>query len=523
MTASAGQQMHEPLLPDRSETVWERWWGSVTADPRRSRLAAWLLPTLLTVLAGVLRLTNLSHPHALAFDETYYVKDAWTLLQLGYSASWPDGANESFLAGDTDVFRTDGSFVVHPPLGKWIIALGMAAFGADSGFGWRVTTALVGTIAVLVLYLIAKRLTGSTVVAGIAGFLMAIDGLAIVMSRIALLDNTLMLFVLLAFWFVLIDRERTMTRIAMTIAARDDGVNEVRWGPVLWNRPWIIAAGVALGAATAVKWSGLYVLAGLGIYLVITDALARRRAGVAYWPTDGILRQGPVTFLLLVPVSLVVYVASWASWLFTADGYNRDVDPNPLVALWKYHEAIYNFHVGLTSAHSYSSPAWQWPLLVRPTSVWVDRPEPGTSSCGWSDDCIATISTIPNPLIWFASVAAVAFLVYRFIRTRDWRIAFVLTGVAATYVPWLLYPERTIFQFYTIAILPFMILALVIALRSVAGSPDAPAYRRASGQGVVVAFLTVVALLSAFYYPVWTGMMVPYEFWRIHNWSPTWI
>ena len=63
------------------------------------------------------------------------------LTVLGYAATWPDGANESFLAGDTDTFGTTGSFVVHPPLGKYLIGIGMALFGAESSFGWRIATA----------------------------------------------------------------------------------------------------------------------------------------------------------------------------------------------------------------------------------------------------------------------------------------------------------------------------------------------------------------------------------------------
>ena len=56
-------------------------------------------------------------------------------------------------------------------------------------------------------------------------------------------------------------------------------------------------------------------------------------------------------------------------------------------------------------------------------------------------------------------------------------------------MPWLLYPERTIFQFYTIAILPFMLLALIFALRDIAGRPAPRHTAGASGQGVVVVFL----------------------------------
>ncbi len=101
----------------------------IRGSPRRW---AWLAPTLVTLLAGILRVWNLGHPHAFIFDETYYVKDAWTQWVLGYAATWPDGANESFLAGDTDVFTSTGSFVVHPPLGKLLIGAGMALFGPDS-------------------------------------------------------------------------------------------------------------------------------------------------------------------------------------------------------------------------------------------------------------------------------------------------------------------------------------------------------------------------------------------------------
>ena len=519
----------DPLLPLARPTVFERtvferlglW---LQTRPAVGGLWHWLAPALVTLLAAVLRLFNLGHPHALVFDETYYAKDAWTLSRLGYESKWPDGADTAFLAGDTMGFLTDGSFVVHPPLGKWLIALGYGVFGADTAWGWRFAAALAGTAAVLVLILIARRLTGSTVGACIAGLLLAVDGLGIVLGRVALLDGFLMLFVLLAFWFVLIDRDRVQTRIALAASGDDPS----SWGPVLWSRPWILAAGVALGAATAVKWSGLYVLAALGIYLVVIDALARRRAGIRRWLPDAALRQGPVTFLLFVPVAAIAYLTTWTGWLVTEGGYDRDSDANPLLALGNYHQAIYNFHVGLTSGHSYASPAWQWPLLLRPTSMYWQKTDAGVDGCDMAGGCVQAISSIPNPLIWYAGVAAIVFLAVRLIwpgagRSRDWRVAFVLTGVAATYVPWLLYPERTIFQFYTIVIVPFLILALVLSLRRIAGPSDAPTDRRTSGQGAVAAFLLVAVAVSVFWYPLWTAIEVPYEFWRLHNWMFSWI
>jgi dolichyl-phosphate-mannose-protein mannosyltransferase len=522
----------EPLPPAAAPALHVRLYRWLAPDARRARALAWIAPAAVTLLAALLRLVNLGHPHTIVFDETYYVKDSWSQWNLGYPSTWPEEADPRFVAGETGIFTDTGSFVVHPPLGRILIGAGMALLGPESSTGWRLAVALAGVASVLVLYLLARSLTGSVVFATLAGTLMAVDGLAIVMSRIALLDGILTLFVLLAFWFTVLDRRGAGDRLARLVTARSE---PPAWGPVLWRRPWLLAAGAAAGAATAVKWSGLYVLAAIGIYVVVTDALARRRAGVGIWPADAVLRQGPVSFLLVVPVAAVVYLASWTSWLATDGGWSRhalDASPAtgawawvplPLQNLWAYHVAIYNFHVGLSTPHGYASPAWQWPFLVRPTSMYWRQDEAGVDGCTLPDGCTEAVSSIANPLLWWAGVAAVVYLAVRFVLTREWGFAVVLTGVAATYVPWLLYPERTIFQFYTVVILPFLVLALAYALRDIArGRPDEPRSARA-GEIAVLVFLGAVVVLSAFWYPVWTGMPVPYEFWRLHNWLPTWV
>ncbi|WP_353114570.1 phospholipid carrier-dependent glycosyltransferase [Microbacterium sp.] len=511
------------LLPpvERGTTRFEAIRDRVRADPVLHRMSGWLAPALVTLLAAILRIANLSHPQQIMFDETYYVKDAWSLWTQGYEAEWGDGANEALLKGNTDALTSRGSFVVHPPLGKWIIALGMGLFGPGSSFGWRITTALIGTFTVLLVFLVAKELTRSATVATIAASLLAIDGLGIVLSRIALLDASLTFFVLLGVLFVLYDRRRAIP----LIERGDPEAPDPMLGRLLVRRPWLIAAGIALGAASAVKWSGLYALAGLGIYVVVTDALARRRAKVILWPSDAAFRQGPISFLLLVPPALLTYLVCWTGWLVTSGGYDRKLAGNPLVALWQYHSAMYGFHVGLHSSHPYASPAWQWPFLLRPTAIWVGNEQGG---CG-TGHCISVISSVPNPLIWFGGMAAAVYLLYRVVRAllRGRSVApamsVPLVGLAITYVPWLIYPERTIFQFYTVVMVPFVVIALAVALRELAGRPDAPLHRRKAGQRTVGVFLVVALLVSAFFYPVWTGMSVPYEFWLIHNWLPGWI
>lgn len=302
------------------------------------------------------------------------------------------------------------------------------------------------------------------------------------------------------------------------------------WGPLLWDRPWLLAAGAAAGAATAVKWSGLYVIAAIGIYVVVTDALARRRVGIVQWPMDAV-RQGLISFVLIVPVSFVVYLTSWSGWLFTTGGYMRSNEPTgtgllallpgPLQNLVSYHESMYDFHVGLVTPHSYASPAWQWPFLIRPTSMYWHQDDFGVNGCALPNGCTEAIASNSNPLIWWAGIAASVYLLVRFVMVRDWRHALVLTGLAATYLPWLMYPERTIFQFYTVAMVPFLVLALTFALQDLA--QGVRGLSRVNGQLIVAVFLVACVGISAFWYPVWAGLPVSYEFWRLHNWLPSWI
>ena len=154
----------DPLLPDAPEippTRYDAWRARLDADPLLHRRLSWIAPLVITLFGALLRVWNLNHPRAVVFDETYYVKDSWTQWVLGYAATWPEDADTRLAAGETDFFTTDPSFVVHPPLGKYLIGAGMALFGPDSTFGWRVAVAVAGTAAVLLVYLIAKQLSGS--------------------------------------------------------------------------------------------------------------------------------------------------------------------------------------------------------------------------------------------------------------------------------------------------------------------------------------------------------------------------
>jgi len=501
----------------RIGTRLDAWWSSRT--PRTRAVLRWSAPAGVMLTAALTRLVGLAHPSEIVFDETYYVKDAWTTWNLGYEATWPADptgsdphwADRQFEAGNTDIFQTTASFAVHPPLGKWLIALGMALLGPSDPVGWRLSVAIAGILLVGLVMLVAHRLTRSLLVASIAGGLLAIDGNGIVMSRVALLDGFVALFALLGFYFVLLDRERT------------------RRTGALWARPWLLAAGAALGAATAVKWNGVWFLAFFGVWTVVADAIDRR---------DGwaVLRHGPVNFVLLVPVAAAAYLLSWTGWFATEGGYYRQWAaqgdhawegfwswvPLPVQSFLHHQGEVLRFHEGLHNDHPYRSPAWAWLLIARPTAIWYRATTGATDpGCG-GDACGALVTDLPNPLIWYASVAAIVWLLVVAIRRRDWAAWAVVVGFAAGYVPWLLLPERTTYFFYSIAYQPFLVLALAMALHRILGRPDDERSRRRSGIIAVTAFLAAAVALSVFFWPIWSGMTLDTGALTLRYWSPTW-
>ena len=296
-----------------------------TFDLPASR-AAWAGAMALLGLALVLRLWGLGAIEELIFDETYYVKDGYAITQEGVEMSWPEEPDAAFEAGDIDSYEADGAYVVHPPLGKWLIGGGMTLLGADSPWGWRLSSALLGSLAVLLLARIGRRLFRSTTAGLIAGLLLAVDGVTLVHSRTSLLDPFLMFFALAAFGALLIDRDRFRERLALAAARMHMSAEAApALGASGGLRPWRLLAGLLLGMACSVKWSGLYFVAVFGIMTVLWDWWARHTAAQRDWLLGGLVRDAIPAFFAIVGTALVTYVVSFAGWFASDTGYNRHV------------------------------------------------------------------------------------------------------------------------------------------------------------------------------------------------------
>jgi dolichyl-phosphate-mannose-protein mannosyltransferase len=195
----------------------------------------WIGMAVVFLLSVSLRFWGLSRFNTLVFDEVYFAKFA------------------------NDYLRHTPFFDTHPPLSKYLIAIGIwlgshFPIGKDtvnnltgsqvSTFSYRWMNALTGSFIPLVVGAIAYQLSHRRTYAFIASLLTAVDGFFLVESRYALTNIYLVFFGLLGQWFLLRALDNQPGRRGL----------------------WLALSGVCFGASASIKWNGLWFL--FGAYLL---------------------------------------------------------------------------------------------------------------------------------------------------------------------------------------------------------------------------------------------------------------
>ena len=424
-------------------------------------MAAAIAPILIALASFVLRVVNLGSTKGHIFDEVYYVDGARDLLKYG-----------------VEVSGNNPEFIVHPPVGKWLIGAGIAIFG-DNEFGWRFATALIGTLLILIFARLVHVLFYSPLLTGLGAALMAMDGLLLVHSRTALLDLFLTFFILVAV--------------------------------LLWHRGRHWWAGLTFGLALGCKWSAIYfiaVIALVSLYRILVNIDIRES-----------LKPIAKKFAQYGLLPIGVYVISWTGWFLSDRGWDRQSSPNPLVAWFNYHFEMLNFHTGLNEKHPYEANPWSWLVMGRPTSFFYDSP----ADCG-ANNCAREVLALGTPLLWWIGTIAIAVVIGYWIkslinRSVDPAAQIVSIGIVAGYLPWFAMQQRTMFSFYAIVIVPFMVLAIVYCAKLLLDSGLKPLV----SQTIVGGLFVLVLVCFIYFMPLYTGQTITYDQWKMRMWFESWI
>ena len=421
-------------------------------------------------LGLILRLWNLASPKGKIFDEVYYATNAQSLLQNGVEIDSKTGLAQ---------------FIVHPPTGKWLITIGIKLFGYNE-FGWRFAAALIGSLSIVLMYFTAKKLFNNQLLSVFAAALISMDGLHLVHSRIALLDIFLLFFIQIA------------------VLA------------LLHQKYWLSA--IALGLATSVKWSGLYVLIVFALLVLIMDYRKHRYLG-SEKPIRQVIDNFPIRFLQFGIAPALIYLSSWIGWFLTNNGWSRNWSANPLRSLWHYHSEILNFHAKLSEPHPYDANPWSWLIMARPTSFFYESPQ----GCE-SKNCAQEVLAIGTPILWWIGTIAIAIVLGFWLRSVALKRfecvpSIVILGMSAGYLPWFFFQERTVFTFYAVIFEPFVILAIIYCAKLLLNSSLAPG----TSISIVGGLIVLVFLNFIYFLPLFTGEVIDYSEWLKRMWFSSWI
>ena len=408
---------------------------------------------LLTLAFAALCSVRLTIPSEPFFDEVHYLPAARAILALSHPLN-PE----------------------HPPLGKELIALGMALLG-DDPFGWRVMPFLAGALA-LHSFMRALWFASCSRFASLAGgVLLACAFPLLVHARIAMLDVFMVAFTLLALWMC-------------AAAAREP--ETARWR--------LAIAGVALGCAMASKWNAIPVamLPGLAFLAVrLRDAgwrgLSTRRGA----PIPGMRLPEAALWLGLVP--LATYALSyWPSFVYAREA----IAPSGLIDL---HREMLSLQSQALPEHTYQSRWYHW--LIDWRAIWYLY-EP-------IDGAQRGVLLVGNPLVMLAGLPALAWCAWAGLKQRK---SWAELGVAVLYAVslglWIVAAKNV--QFYYHYFLPscFLVAALALALGEL--------WRR-DWRIVPLAILAGSAALLAFFWPILTAAplegTMAFERW---TWLPSW-
>ncbi len=386
----------------------------------------------------------------------------------------------------------------HPPLGKLIMSLGIRMFGMCP-FGWRFMGNLFGILMVPAMYVFSKKFFKETWISGVVTVLFTFDFMHFAQTRIATIDVFVTLFIILSYYFMYCYSQHSFydTKLSKTFIP-------------------LGLCGIFMGLGWAAKWTGMYASAGLAvIFFVLLGRRYREYAYAAKEPekkTAGI-EHGHILecfkknslytlgfcCIFFVAVPVIIYLLSYIPF---HDGTDRGF----LEKVVEAQKTMYNYHQNTALPHPYFSKWWQWPVMYRPVLYYIRIV---------SDTVREGISAFGNPMVWWGSIPAFFFVIYRMFAKRDRQAAFLVAAFLSQYLPWLLVRRGTFIYHYFPSV-PFITLMLGYSLYLICKNQP-------FGKKWVFVYAGLAVGMFVMFYPVLSGMPVSLDYAdRWLKWFPSW-
>ncbi|MDL9938245.1 phospholipid carrier-dependent glycosyltransferase [Gordonia sp. ABSL1-1] len=515
--ATRGPFPPEPVPPVLGPAIEQPLFGAP------DRMRGLIVGFVLLLVAVLTRFWDLKHPTdkgTPVFDEKHYVPQAWQILTGG---NWIED-NPGY------------GLVVHPPVGKWLLAASEAIFGYGP-VGWRFGSAVAGVAVVLMIYCVVRRMTRSTLVGAIAGVFAICDGVLFVQSRMGMLDIFQVLFVVAAFAALIADRDQVRERMYRVYL--EGRIDDTPFGPRLGFRWYRFTAGVMLGLCCGTKWSGIYFVVFFTVLSLGFDVAARRAYHVRR-PWMGTLRRDVLpSGASLAVLPILIYLATFLPWINSETAvYRYQVGntigtggtwswvPGALRSLWYYESGILEFHAGLTNSagnhHPWESKPWTWPMGLRPMLYAYQS---GPDQCG-TGECVRAQMLIGSPAMWWLALPMLLWGLWSFVMRRDWRYAAVITAYAAGFLPWFAEIDRQMYYFYASVMAPLLVMGLALCcgdfLRWANSTARARPERRILALLIVAIYIGAVVTNFVWLWPILTGSPISPAQWNQQIWLPSW-
>ena len=394
----------------------------------------------------------------------------------------------------------------HPHFGKILISLGVLLFGMTP-FGWRFVPVMFGIAIIPLMYFFARKLFKEPFIAAATTALLVFDCMHYNLSRIATIDIFAAFFILMMYYYMfryfqkdsayrcgLLAGHNITSVISSSSSDKSAGsfcALSDKFPPTEVYTP-LALSGISMAFAIATKWTGVYAGAGLAVLFIWYT--------LTHFPKKQTLRLFLFCCLFFVAIPLVIYTLCFIPVVGYTQ-YDNLIDKTIQGTL-----SMFDYHYNLEAEHYYSSPFYEWPVIWMPLLDANDIV---------SADKVSSVSCMGNPLIWWAGIPCVLYVLFSWIFKKDKKAGFLVIAYLAQYVPWMPIKRITFIYHYFPAIL-FVILMMGYTMADIRK-------RFLWGKKAITIYLVTAVICFFLFFPVVSGLPVPQEYGLRLRWLKEWI